>query len=69
MASNVYQTLQNQLDQYSVGYPATQSGIEIKILKKLFSEKEAELFLRLSLLPEASDNSHWVHYENAWWLL
>jgi ferredoxin len=34
------------------GYPATRSGIEIKILKRLFSEQEAELFMQLSPMPE-----------------
>lgn len=50
-----YQKLQEQLDQYSVGYPSTESGIEIKILKKLFTEKEAEIFLHLSLVPETPE--------------
>ena len=53
MSSAVYRKLQEQLDQYSVGYPTTESGIEIKILERLFTEKEAEIFLQLSLLPES----------------
>jgi ferredoxin len=36
----------------AIGYPATQSGIEIKILKRLFTEAEEELFLGLSPLLE-----------------
>lgn len=55
MTSIVYQKLRKQLDQYSVGYPTTESGIEIKILKKLFTEEEAEIFLQLSMLPETSE--------------
>lgn len=55
MSSVLYLKLQEQLDQYSVGYPPTESGIEIKILEKLFSEEEAELFLQLSMLPESSE--------------
>jgi len=55
MNSDIYRRLQEQLDQYSVGYPATESGIEIKILKKLFTEKEAEIFLQLSMVPEPSE--------------
>jgi electron transport complex protein RnfB len=55
MSSIVYRKLQEQLDQYSVGYPATESRIEIKILKKLFTEKEAEIFLQLSMVPESSE--------------
>ena len=55
MSSVVYLKLQEQLDQYSVGYPSTESGIEIKILEKLFTEEEAEIFLQLSMLPESSE--------------
>ncbi len=49
---DVYQKLRNRLDDMAIGYPATQSGIEIKILKRLFTEAEAELFLGLSPLLE-----------------
>ncbi len=49
---DVFRLLQRQLDQYSVGFPATGSGIEIEILKRLFSEKEAHMFLDMSLLLE-----------------
>ncbi|WP_155321935.1 ATP-binding protein [Desulfosarcina ovata] len=54
MSQVVYRKLQEQLDQYSVGYPTTESGIEIKILERLFKEKEAEIFLQMSLSPESS---------------
>jgi hypothetical protein len=49
---DVYQKLRNRLDDMATGYPATQNGIEIKILKRLFTEAEAELFLGLSPLLE-----------------
>jgi H+/Na+-translocating ferredoxin:NAD+ oxidoreductase subunit B len=39
MGAVIFRKLQKQLDQYSVGYPATESGIEIKILERLFTEK------------------------------
>ncbi len=48
MSSTLYRRMQERLDSYSVGFPATESGVEIEILKKLFSENEAELFLALS---------------------
>lgn len=48
MAQDIYRELQQRLDTYSVGFPATDSGSEIKILKYLFSEKDAELFLQLT---------------------
>ncbi len=52
MNNTVYQRLRAQLDQYSVGFPATSSGIEYRILKRLFSEEEAAMYLDLSLMLE-----------------
>lgn len=51
--SDIYRELQQRLDTYSVGFPATESGIEIRILKKLFTEEEARFFLAMSPLLEA----------------
>jgi Na+-translocating ferredoxin:NAD+ oxidoreductase subunit B len=48
MTEDVYRTLQRRLDEYSMGFPAMESGIEIKILKYLFSVQDAALFLALS---------------------
>ncbi len=48
MTDPVFRTLQQRLDHYSMGFPATTSGIEIKILEKLFSLKDAGVFLALS---------------------
>lgn len=53
MTENLYKDLREQLDQYSVGFPATESGVEIQILRKLFSEDEAEMYLNLSMMLEA----------------
>jgi ferredoxin len=36
----------------AVGFPATESGVEIRLLKRLFSESEAALFVKLSPLPQ-----------------
>ena len=55
MSSNVYVRLREQLDQYSFGYPSTESGVEMEILEKLFTEEEAEMFLNLSLRAEPAD--------------
>jgi len=38
-----------------VGYPATASGVEIKILEKMFTQEEAEVFLNLTLILETSE--------------
>jgi Na+-translocating ferredoxin:NAD+ oxidoreductase subunit B len=48
MTPNIYRNLQQQLDQYSIGFPATDSGIEIEILEGMFSEEEASLFTNMS---------------------
>ena len=48
MDTDLYRRLQQQLDQYSMGFPATDSGIEIKILKKLFVPEDAALFLQMT---------------------
>ena len=55
MASEVYLKLREQLDQYSFGFPATESGVELKILEKLFTEGEAGMFLLLSPMAEAPE--------------
>jgi len=52
MADDVYLRMQEQLDQYSLGFPATKSGVELRMLKKLFTEEEAETFLVMSLTAE-----------------
>ena len=53
---NVYERLRQRLDDLATGYPATQSGVEIRILQRLFTEGEAEFFLKLSPLPEAPEH-------------
>lgn len=50
---NVYEKLRKRLDDLGTGYPETESRVEIRILKKLFTEDEAELFLKLSPLLES----------------
>jgi electron transport complex protein RnfB len=48
MTGTIYRRLQHKLDQFSVGFPAAESGIEIKILRYLFSEDDARMFLALT---------------------
>ena len=48
MNEDIYRKVQRQLDRYSIGFPATESGVEIEILKKCFTEAEAELFSGLT---------------------
>ena len=55
---NVYRQLQQHLDQMPVGFPATDSGVELRLLKHLFSPEEAELALHLSAFPEPVEKIH-----------
>ena len=55
---DVYRELQEHLDNMPVGYPATESGVEIRILKHLFTPEEAEIALNLSALPETLGKIH-----------
>ena len=41
MGEDVYTKLREFLDKLPAGYPATDTGVEIKILKKLFTPEEA----------------------------
>jgi Pyruvate/2-oxoacid:ferredoxin oxidoreductase delta subunit len=54
MSDDIFRQLQQRLDHYSMGFPATDSGIEIKILRYLFSEDEAALFLGLTPILDTS---------------
>ena len=55
MTEDIFRRLRERLDQYSMGFPATDSGVEIEILKELFSEDDAELFLHLTPQPETPE--------------
>lgn len=46
---SVYKKLAEYLDSTPNGFPATESGVELKILEKLFSEEEAALACHLKL--------------------
>lgn len=49
---DVYKKLAAHLDKTPSGFPATESGVELRILKQLFTEAEAELALCLVQMPE-----------------
>lgn len=46
--NQVYVELQKHLDNQAVGFPATRSGVELKILKYIFTPQEAEIACFLS---------------------
>jgi len=49
---DVYQSLAAHLDNLPGGFPSTESGVEIRILKRLFNPAEAEIARTLNMLPE-----------------
>ncbi|MEH0020093.1 MAG: 4Fe-4S binding protein [Desulfobacter sp.] len=50
--TDVYQKLARHLDNTPGGYPETESGVELRILKQLFTTEEAQLALSLVMMPE-----------------
>ncbi len=55
VGKDIFRKLARHLDRLPGGYPATESGVELRILRRLFSTEEAALALKLSLLPEEAD--------------
>ena len=49
---DVYRKLARHLDSLPAGFPSTDSGVELRILRRLFSEDEAELATHLTVIPE-----------------
>jgi ferredoxin len=43
MSSDVYKRLQEHFDGFPLRFPATESGVEIRLLKRLFTPEEAEI--------------------------
>lgn len=55
MSDQVYHDLAKVLDTLPNGFPSTESGVEIKLLKKVFEPDEAELFCDLRLTFETAE--------------
>ncbi len=49
---DVYRELQKHLDKMPIGYPATESGVELRVLKHLFTSEEAKVAAKLNSTPE-----------------
>lgn len=52
MTEEIYRKLAKHLDNLPGGFPPTESGVELRILRRLFTPEEAELALHLTLIPE-----------------
>ncbi len=56
MHKEVYKELRSHLHKHPLGFPETESKIELNILGRLFSEEEAEMMLELTPKPEAAES-------------
>jgi ferredoxin len=50
--TDVYTRLREHLDRLPAGFPATESGVELRILKRLFTADEADLALNVGMKLE-----------------
>jgi Na+-translocating ferredoxin:NAD+ oxidoreductase subunit B len=57
-SDELYRKLQQHLDHMPVGFPATESGVEIRILRQLFTPEDAAITLALSAIPESPHRVH-----------
>lgn len=53
--TDVYQRLAKHLDNLPAGFPATETGVELRILKRLFTVDEAEIAAGLGMMPEPAE--------------
>jgi len=56
--NKVYRDLQKFLDTLPGGFSATESGSDIRLLKYLFTPKEAKIAMHLSMKPETAKQIH-----------
>jgi len=52
LQDNVYRELQQNLDRSPISYPATESGVELRILRHLFSPENAFIASKLAFMPK-----------------
>jgi ferredoxin len=52
MTDEIYLRLARHLDDLPGGFPPTETGVELRILRRLFSPEQAELALHLTVIPE-----------------
>lgn len=56
MTEGIFRALQERLDEYSLGFPATDIRVELEILQKLFTEEDAAMFLELTPMLESPES-------------
>ncbi|HPJ95267.1 MAG TPA: 4Fe-4S ferredoxin, partial [Deltaproteobacteria bacterium] len=55
MNDEVYHRVAHVLDTLPNGFPASESGVEIKLLKKIFTPEQADLFCDMRLSFETAE--------------
>ncbi len=55
MTDQIYRKVAGVLDTLPNGFPATESGVEIKLLKKVFTPEQAALFCEMRLTFETAE--------------
>jgi len=50
--SDVYEQLRQRLDDLATGFPGTEQKVELRLLRRLFTQDEAEFFLQMSPMLE-----------------
>jgi len=53
--NSVYKKLARRLDAIPNGFPETESGVELKILAKIYTHEEAALASEMRLIPESAE--------------
>ncbi len=53
---SIYEELRARLDDLANGFPETESKVEIRLLKRLFTEEEAQVYLQMSPFLEEPDD-------------
>jgi Pyruvate/2-oxoacid:ferredoxin oxidoreductase delta subunit len=54
MTADVYQRLAERLDSLPNGFPRTESGVELRILRAIFSPDDAAMALQVKAIPETA---------------
>jgi electron transport complex protein RnfB len=54
---DIYNELARKLNSMPQGYPTTASGVELKILRKIYSHEDAAIALKLSAAPETLEEA------------
>lgn len=55
MTEDVFRKLQEHLNRHPIGFPKAESGVDIRLLKKMFDEEDAKIALALFPKPETPE--------------